>query len=230
MATEKIMSLDYFKPNSSNSPFQPNFIPASSNVAYYSEMTEFSAPRVTENGIYPSPVAYDQSTYTKHPSNEDYTPGWSCEAVRSGFYEEGLSTPAKFSTYQDDWKEVIPRVQENLYSPKSAGSNATLIMHMVTPSDCEDEAEGEEEGGSLSGESCSEELSERGPVTVYGHSTFPQACCTPCTTTYTGSTAGRDSRGAHQYASETDSHPKGSYGLSVKANGVSFAFSHHYKL
>lgn len=219
MATEKIMSLDYLKSNTSNSPFQPNFITAP-NI-YYSEMPEFTAPRVTDNGIYPNSVAYDQNTYTKHPSNEGYTPSWGCEALRSGFYEEGLSTPAKFPNYQGDWK-VIPRVQENLYSPKSVGSNATPIMNIITPSECEDEVEGEEEGGSLSGESCSEELAERGPVSIYGQSTFPQECCTPCTTTYTSSTAGGDSRGAHQYVMEAEAHPKTAYGLSIKANEVSF--------
>ncbi|VDK41202.1 unnamed protein product [Taenia asiatica] len=218
MATEKIMSLDYLKSNTSNSPFQPNFITAPSNI-YYGEMPEFTASRATDNGIYSNPVAYVQTTYAKHPSNEGYTPSWGCEALRSGFYEEGLSTPAKLPNYQGDWK-VIPRVQENLYSPKSVGSNATPIMNTITPSECEDEVEGDGEGGSLSGDSCSEELAERGPISIYGQSTFAQDCCTPCTTTYTGSAAGGDSRGVHQYITETEAHPRTAYGLPVKTTGV----------
>ncbi|CDS40884.1 Sox family of transcription factor [Echinococcus multilocularis] len=223
MATEKIMSLDYLNSNTSSSPFQPNFITTPSNISYYGVTPDYTSPRVTDNRIYPNPVTYDQPTYTKQPSNEEYTSSWSYEALRSGFYEEGLSTPIKFPSYQSDWKEVIPSVQENLYSPKSIGSNATPMVNMVTPSECEEveeEEEEEEEDGSLSGGSCSGELAEHGPVSIYGQNTFLQDRYKPCTTTYTGSTVGGDSQGAHIYAMEIETHPKTVYGLSAKPSRV----------
>ncbi len=219
MAAEKIMSLDYINSTAaSNSPFQPNFTPA----PYYGESNSFVPARPPTGEAYP---AYNQPGYPKPQSEDEYAANWGCEAIRPNFYgEEVMAAPTGFPGYPGDWKGV-PQRQDMVYSPKSAGSNATQPVNIGPLSEDEDEE-------SLSGESCSEEMGEGGQVSVYPSGAFHQERYPPNTTAFQRPASG-DPHVPQQYQIDQQQQhqeklQKNAFGMAVKPNEVrclKFTFS-----
>nr|CUU00371.1 hypothetical transcript [Hymenolepis microstoma] len=172
------MSSENLVSNTTSNPFEPNlYSNHHPNMSYFIDFPDFNAFRGgnTENNQVSR--QYSQTNFhIKPPTTDGLAHRWSQgdQPASKCFPRENPLSNSEIPVYQTDWRISAHRTQEPMNSPKSMSSNATRMLHIVTPTEDEelgeDEIENTEEGeyGSITGASSS----DRCGVAVYSQNSI----------------------------------------------------------